>query len=118
MGMVGMGGMGSGGLGGTERLGSATFTFTDVLWEVLDALIDLPRCEVFSYAPRPAGGRDDDGDPLSEGALWSFNVFFLNRGKKRLAFLYVKARSRLAATSALAHLDPDASPAESPRRSQ
>lgn len=126
-GMIGAGGMvlgltssssGGMGMGGAERLGSATFTFTDVLWEVLDALIDLPRCELFSYAAHQRGGRDDDGDPLSEGALWSFNVFFLNRAKRRLAFLYVKARSRLAATSALAHLEPDASPAESPRRSQ
>jgi hypothetical protein len=40
----------------------------------------MAECEVYSYAPS-----DADANPLSSGALWSFNYFFVNRGLNRCA---------------------------------
>jgi hypothetical protein len=55
-------------------------SFFDVLWSVIDETIRLKECLVYSYLP------DWDSDPLSAGALWSFNYFFVNRNEKKLLF--------------------------------
>lgn len=38
--------------------------------------------QVYSYSP------DMEGDPFTEGCLWSFNHFFLNKSLKRVLFLH------------------------------
>lgn len=38
--------------------------------------------QVYSYSP------DMDGDPFTEGCLWSFNHFFFNKSLKRVLFLH------------------------------
>ncbi|MBZ5782139.1 repressor of RNA polymerase III transcription MAF1, partial [Klebsiella aerogenes] len=71
-----------------------SFTLSDALWALLDAAIDLSGCAIFSYVAK------DDNDPFLTGALWSMNFFFLNKARKQVAFLFVKARSRLAVAAA------------------
>lgn len=38
--------------------------------------------QVYAYSP------DMEGDPFTEGCLWSFNHFFLNKTLKRVLFLH------------------------------
>ncbi|ORZ00990.1 Maf1 regulator-domain-containing protein [Syncephalastrum racemosum] len=58
------------------------------LWEVLDDLIELKDCDVYTYNPDP------DNDPMNEdGYLWSMNYFFFNRRLKRMVFFSVKNQS-------------------------
>ncbi len=66
-----------------SELGDAVSpTFMEETWAAMDeALGDtLKECEIFSYVP------DMEGDPFSDGNLWSFNYFFVNRRLKRLVF--------------------------------
>ncbi|KAH7516401.1 uncharacterized protein LOC107429362 [Ziziphus jujuba] len=51
----------------------------DALYKVLDEVVKLAECEIYSYNP------DSDVDPfLERGAIWSFNFFFYNRKLKRV----------------------------------
>ncbi|KAI8061730.1 Maf1 regulator-domain-containing protein [Gongronella butleri] len=69
------------------NLGNSAIINQYRLWEVLDDLIELQECEVYSYNP------DSDDDPMyEEGYLWSMNYFFLNRKLKRMVFFSVNSR--------------------------
>ncbi|RKP39386.1 repressor of RNA polymerase III transcription Maf1, partial [Dimargaris cristalligena] len=51
------------------------------LWEVVDKVIDLQECSVYSYQP------EGDSDPFAEnGSIWSFHYFFFNRHLKRVVY--------------------------------
>lgn len=63
--------------------------FLEELWQAMDEVVTLDKCEVFSYVP------DMDGDPFSDGNLWSFNYFFVNRRDKRILFFACVAKSKL-----------------------
>ena len=54
--------------------------FLDKLWNTIDHEMTLRRCEVFSYTP------DNEDDPFSDGALWSFNFFFYNKDIRRMCY--------------------------------
>eukprot|EP00511_Aplanochytrium_stocchinoi_P005510 CAMPEP_0204823248 /NCGR_PEP_ID=MMETSP1346-20131115/1325_1 /ASSEMBLY_ACC=CAM_ASM_000771 /TAXON_ID=215587 /ORGANISM="Aplanochytrium stocchinoi, Strain GSBS06" /LENGTH=243 /DNA_ID=CAMNT_0051949815 /DNA_START=1083 /DNA_END=1814 /DNA_ORIENTATION=+ len=55
--------------------------FLKQLWSVIDQVIGLNNCQVFSYIP------DFDNDPFSaSGNLWSFNLFFFNKAEKKILF--------------------------------
>ena len=51
------------------------------LWDSIDAVVDLSKCEIFSYTP------DANDDPFSDGALWSFNYFFFSKQKQKICYL-------------------------------
>ncbi|KAI8370439.1 Maf1 regulator-domain-containing protein [Radiomyces spectabilis] len=59
------------------------------MWDILDELVELNDCDVYSYNP------DSDDDPMNEedGFLWSMNYFFFNRKLKRMVFFSVKSQS-------------------------
>ncbi|CAN0355199.1 unnamed protein product [Discosporangium mesarthrocarpum] len=59
------------------------------MWRDMDSVMKLKDCEVYTYSP------DMEGDPFSEGCLWSFNHFFFNRTLKRVLFLHCTAKSKL-----------------------
>ncbi|KAL1920438.1 uncharacterized protein VTP21DRAFT_815 [Calcarisporiella thermophila] len=73
-------------LGGHERV------VTELrLWDVVDSVIGLDECDVYSYNP------DHEGDPnREEGAIWSFNYFFFNKKLKRIVFFTLKTQSYMA----------------------
>ncbi|KAI8977213.1 repressor of RNA polymerase III transcription Maf1 [Mycotypha africana] len=60
------------------------------LWDVLDEIVQLGECDVYTY------NSDVDDDPLNEedGYLWSMNYFFFNRKLKRMVFFSCKSESR------------------------
>ena len=63
--------------------------FTDAFWYLIDQIFPLAQCdEIFSFCPD-----DDSDDPLSAGALWSFNYFLVSKAKKKLLFLCSKSIS-------------------------
>ncbi|CAG8633049.1 1917_t:CDS:2 [Ambispora gerdemannii] len=58
------------------------------LWKIVDDIIDLEECDVYSFDP------DMDSDPnTEEGAIWSFNFFFYNKKMKRILFFTVRGLS-------------------------
>ncbi|KAG2208167.1 hypothetical protein INT46_005842 [Mucor plumbeus] len=59
------------------------------LWDVLDEIVQLNDCDVYTYNP------DVDDDPMNEeeGYLWSMNYFFFNRKLKRMIFFSCKSES-------------------------
>ncbi|KAI7905890.1 Maf1 regulator-domain-containing protein [Cokeromyces recurvatus] len=59
------------------------------LWDVLDEIVQLNECDVYTYTP------DVDDDPMNEeeGYLWSVNYFFFNRKLKRMIFFSIKSES-------------------------
>ncbi|CAM9096405.1 unnamed protein product [Phaeothamnion confervicola] len=59
------------------------------LWSCVEEAIRLKDCEVYSYVPDMQGG-----DPFSDGSLWSFNYFFVNRSLKRILYFTCVAKSR------------------------
>lgn len=63
-------------------------SFLERLWKSVDEVINLRRCEVFSYVP------DNEEDPFSLGSIWSFNFFFLNRDLNRICFFSCIAVSK------------------------
>lgn len=64
--------------------------FLDKLWATVDDVMNIRKCEVFSYVS------DMDGDPFSDGSLWSFNYFFVNQEIKQILYLTCVATSKLA----------------------
>lgn len=56
------------------------------LWNGLADMIKLNECEVFSYLP------DMESDPFSDGNIWSFNYFFVNKQLKRIVYLTCMAK--------------------------
>jgi hypothetical protein len=58
------------------------------LWQVIDDIIELDECSVYSFNP------DNDSDPNAEdGAIWSFNFFYYNKKLKRILFFAVRCLS-------------------------
>ncbi|KAF0345973.1 repressor of RNA polymerase III transcription MAF1 [Gigaspora margarita] len=58
------------------------------LWQIVDDIIELDECNVYSFNP------DADSDPNAEdGAIWSFNFFFYNKKLKRILFFTVRCLS-------------------------
>ncbi|CEG68560.1 hypothetical protein RMATCC62417_04799 [Rhizopus microsporus] len=57
------------------------------LWDVLDEIVQLNECDVYTYNP------DADDDPMNDedGYLWSVNYFFFNRKLKRMIFFSIKS---------------------------
>ncbi|KAL9642950.1 hypothetical protein ABK040_010643 [Willaertia magna] len=78
-----------------EVLGNDRF---NSLWNIINEIIDLPHCEVYSYIPDQ--NQDDPlADPLSLGGgkLWTWNYFFVNNRVKRLVFFTTYGKSKSAA---------------------
>ncbi|PKK66981.1 repressor of RNA polymerase III transcription MAF1-like [Rhizophagus irregularis DAOM 181602=DAOM 197198] len=70
------------------NLGHAYIINNLALWKVIDEIIELDECSVYSFNP------DNDSDPNAEdGAIWSFNFFFYNKKLKRILFFAVKCLS-------------------------
>lgn len=64
--------------------------FLEQLWEGVNNVINMRECEVYAYIP------DMDSDPFTDGNLWSFNFFFVNKTMKRLVYFACIARSIFA----------------------
>ncbi|KAI8342509.1 Maf1 regulator-domain-containing protein [Chlamydoabsidia padenii] len=61
------------------------------MWDILDELVELNECDVYSYSA------DVDDDPMvEEGYIWSMNYFFFNRKLKRMVFFSVNSRKTKA----------------------
>ncbi|KAK0185143.1 Maf1-domain-containing protein [Armillaria mellea] len=83
------------------------------IYRLLDDVIGLSECEVFSYAksaPIPMTPRSQSDDSFESGLnyparrrrgalLWSSHWFFLNRKQKRILFISVWARTRSTGNS-------------------
>ncbi|KAI9314122.1 repressor of RNA polymerase III transcription Maf1 [Dichotomocladium elegans] len=70
------------------NLGNAAIVNRYRMWDILDDLVQLTDCDVYSYHP------DLDEDPMSDedGYLWSMNYFFFNRKLKRMVYFFVKSQ--------------------------
>ncbi|EPQ54227.1 Maf1-domain-containing protein [Gloeophyllum trabeum ATCC 11539] len=71
------------------------------LYRILDDVIGLADCEVFSFVPDiesdpHANDFSDDGDDIARRGtlLWSSHWFFLNRKLKRILFISVWSRTK------------------------
>jgi len=60
------------------------------LWQSLDYVIELSRCDILSYVPKY-----DDDSLFSDGCLWSFNYFFFNKESYRICYFSCVAESNL-----------------------
>jgi len=65
----------------------------DEIWSSIDEVIQIRDCDVYSYIP------DLEGDPFSEGNLWSFNYFFYNKAMKRIVYFTCMAESNEGSSS-------------------
>ena len=54
--------------------------FLNELWKSINEVITIQDCDCYSYVP------DYNDDPLCEGAIWSFNFFFVNKELKRICY--------------------------------
>ncbi|KAM3588980.1 RNA polymerase III-inhibiting protein maf1 [Umbelopsis sp. WA50703] len=58
------------------------------LWDVLDMIVELGDCDVYSFNP------DMDDDPMDEeGSIWSLNHFFFNKKLKKIVFFSIRSQS-------------------------
>jgi hypothetical protein len=73
--------------------------FLTRLWETFDELMNLKRCDVFSYMP------DMEGDPFSDGSLWSFNFFFVNQDVGYILYFTCVATSKFNTNPEMSGLD-------------
>eukprot|EP00899_Mesostigma_viride_P017271 jgi/Mesvir1/25545/Mv01787-RA.1 len=67
--------------------GDDSSSLLEMLWSVIDEVIELVDTDVYSY-------KSDllEGDPFGEtGNLWSFNYFFYNRKLKRILYFSCKS---------------------------
>ncbi|KAL7272069.1 RNA polymerase III-inhibiting protein maf1 [Rhizina undulata] len=61
------------------------------MWDIIDKEMDLHNCNIYAYSPD-----DVSDDPYGDdGLLWSTNLFFFNKHKKRVCYLYLRALSTL-----------------------
>jgi len=61
------------------------------MWETIDKEMDLLNCNIYAYSPD-----DVSNDPYGdEGLIWSTNLFFFNKHKKRVCYLYLRGLSTL-----------------------
>lgn len=65
------------------------------IWQAIDEVIHLSKCEIFSYRPL----KDDLESPLLGDALWSFNFFFYNEDLHRICVFTCVAKNRITARS-------------------
>ena len=87
-----------------QNFSKASTSLSDELWSILDEVIVLNDCDVYTYLSglsceqAGAGGNDDDGDdPFSElGCLCSFNYFFMNKKLKRVLYFSCRSISKTA----------------------
>lgn len=87
-----------------QNFSKASTRLSDELWSVLDEVIVLSDCDVYTYLSgldceqAVSGGNDDDGnDPFSElGCLSSFNYFFMNKKLKRVLYFSCRLISKTA----------------------
>jgi hypothetical protein len=73
--------------------------FLTRLWETFDELMNLKRCDVFSYMS------DMEGDPFSDGSLWSFNYFFVNQDAGYILYFTCVATSKFNSHPEMSGLD-------------
>ena len=55
-------------------------SFINDLWSAINDQIGVHDCDAYSYTP------DLNDDPLSDGAIWSFNCFFVSKELKRICY--------------------------------
>ena len=83
-------------LANTTNLPGSSPVWGPHMWAMIDKEMDLESCSAFSYQP----AEDPfDGD---EAAIWRMHVFFFNRSKKRVAYLYVRGLPIIVNSPALA----------------
>ncbi len=58
-------------------------------WDILDGVINLKKCDVYSFVP------DDEAEVFGGGKLWTMNYFFVNKTAKKIVFLNCSATRRL-----------------------
>lgn len=62
------------------------------MWDTIDKEMDLLSCNIYAYSPD-----DVSDDPYGEeGLIWSTNLFFFNKHKKRVCYLYLRGLSTLS----------------------
>jgi len=56
------------------------------MWRIIDSEMDLEKCELYSWRP--------DEDPFDDDkpTKWALHYFFFNKLKKRVCYLYARAR--------------------------
>lgn len=54
--------------------------FLRELWNAINEVMRTDECEIYTYVP------DLNDDPLSDGAIWTFNYFFVNKELKRICY--------------------------------
>jgi hypothetical protein len=64
--------------------------FVARMWEAIAEAIKLDECDVYSYLP------DMDSDPFSDGNLWSFNYFFVNKAQKKILYFTCMSKGCVA----------------------
>jgi len=70
------------------NLGNERIVKDLLMWDIIDNIIELDECDVYSYNP------ELDDDPNSEeGSIWSMNYFFFNRKLKRMVFFSLRSLS-------------------------
>jgi hypothetical protein len=61
------------------------------MWETIDKEMDLLHCNNYTYSPD-----DVSNDPYGdEGLIWSTSLFFFNKHRKRVCYLYLRGLSTL-----------------------
>ncbi|GAB5357516.1 hypothetical protein AAMO2058_000381100 [Amorphochlora amoebiformis] len=59
-------------------------------WDILDSVIDLKKCSVYSFIP------DDESEVFGEGKVWTMNYFFVNKSAKKIVLFMCSARRRIS----------------------
>lgn len=57
------------------------------MWRLIDKEMTLKECSIYCYSP------EEDPYDGEEGAIWSFNYFFFNKGRKRVCYIYLRGLS-------------------------
>jgi len=76
-----------------EEQGKGRADLVASLWAVINEVISIYDCDIYSYNP-------NESDPFGEdGHIWSFNYFFYNKKLKRILYFSAKAKARSAAST-------------------
>mmetsp|Transcript_9499 Transcript_9499/g.24396 ORF Transcript_9499/g.24396 Transcript_9499/m.24396 type:complete len:225 (+) Transcript_9499:290-964(+) len=85
-----------------EEHGTEQKTLSDTLWTVMEEVISVYDCDIYSYNP------EYESDPFGEeGHIWAFNYFFYNKKMKRVLYFSCKARSKLVQDKSYEDVDED-----------
>ncbi|KAJ1937275.1 RNA polymerase III-inhibiting protein maf1, partial [Kickxella alabastrina] len=60
------------------------------MWDVIDEIINIDECSVYSYTPDDESNHYEDENPV-----WSFNYFFFNKSLKRIVFFTCRCISNI-----------------------